>query len=90
MNTLWREGKIDEAVLAVQDMENRGIVGTASLYYDLARCLCSAGRCDEALLQVCFKKKLIPQLSSICIHYLWGSTKMVQFIYYSLCAAPLD
>ncbi|KAH7654422.1 TPR-like protein [Dioscorea alata] len=52
VNTLWREGKIDEAVLAVQDMENRGIVGTASLYYDLARCLCSAGRCDEALLQI--------------------------------------
>ncbi|RZS21032.1 hypothetical protein BHM03_00053636 [Ensete ventricosum] len=49
---LWREGKIDEAVLAVKDMERRGIVGTASLYYDLARCLCSAGRCQEALLQI--------------------------------------
>ncbi|KAJ0975791.1 hypothetical protein J5N97_017756 [Dioscorea zingiberensis] len=52
VNTLWREGKVDEAVLAVQDMESRGIVGTASLYYDLARCLCSAGRCEEALLQI--------------------------------------
>lgn len=52
IKTLWKEGKIDEAVQAVQDMERRGIVGSASLYYDLARCLCSAGRCQEALLQV--------------------------------------
>ncbi|CAA7408954.1 unnamed protein product [Spirodela intermedia] len=49
VNTFWREGKVDEAVLAVKDMERRGIVGSASLYYDLARCLCSAGRCQEAL-----------------------------------------
>ncbi|KAG2599747.1 pentatricopeptide repeat-containing protein At1g30610, chloroplastic-like [Panicum virgatum] len=52
VNALWREGKIDEAVMAVKDMERRGIVGSASLYYDLARCLCSVGRCKEALLQV--------------------------------------
>ncbi|XP_058071675.1 pentatricopeptide repeat-containing protein At1g30610, chloroplastic [Magnolia sinica] len=52
VNTLWREGKTDEAILVVQDMERRGIVGSASLYYDLARCLCSAGRCQEALQQV--------------------------------------
>lgn len=52
VSTLWKEGRIDEAVLAVQDMERRGIVGSAALYYDLARCLCSAGRCQEALLQV--------------------------------------
>jgi pentatricopeptide repeat protein len=60
VNALWREGKIDEAVMAVKDMESRGIVGSASLYYDLARCLCSGGRCKEALLQVCtFKMYLI-------------------------------
>jgi len=53
VNALWREGKIDEAVMAVKDMGRRGIVGSASLYYDLARCLCSVGRCKEALLQVC-------------------------------------
>ena len=53
VNTLWREGKPDEAIAAVQDMENRGIIGSASLYYDLARCLCSVGRCDEGLMQVC-------------------------------------
>ncbi|KAI3852656.1 hypothetical protein MKW92_003753 [Papaver armeniacum] len=52
VNTLWKEGKTDEAVAAVKDMERRGIVGTASLYYDLARCLCSAGRCEEALMQI--------------------------------------
>ncbi|KAG8055886.1 hypothetical protein GUJ93_ZPchr0001g29489 [Zizania palustris] len=52
INALWREGKIDEAVMAVKNMENRGIVGSASLYYDLARCLCSGGQCKEALLQV--------------------------------------
>ncbi|KAM6551666.1 hypothetical protein CsatB_001474 [Cannabis sativa] len=52
VNTLWKEGKLDEAVLAVQNMENRGIVGSAALYYDFARCLCSAGRCQEALAQI--------------------------------------
>jgi len=54
VNTLWKEGKTDEAILAVQEMENRGIVGSASLYYDLARCLCAAGRSHEALKQVLF------------------------------------
>lgn len=52
VNTLWREGKTDEAVLVVQEMEKRGIVGSAALYYDLARCLCSAGRCQESLTLV--------------------------------------
>ncbi|KAF5742414.1 pentatricopeptide repeat-containing protein [Tripterygium wilfordii] len=52
VNTLWRENKVDEAVVAVQDMERKGILGSAALYYDLARCLCSAGRCKEALVQV--------------------------------------
>lgn len=52
VNTLWKEGKPDEAIEAVRDMERQGIIGSASLYYDLARCLCSAGRCKEALIQV--------------------------------------
>ncbi|KAA8537083.1 hypothetical protein F0562_029561 [Nyssa sinensis] len=52
VNTLWREGKTDEAISAIQEMEKRGIVGSAGLYYDLARCLCSAGRCQEALMQI--------------------------------------
>lgn len=54
VNTLWKEDRIDEAVSVVQVMEKRGIVGSAALYYDLARCLCSAGRCQEALMQVYF------------------------------------
>ncbi|KAJ4754837.1 Pentatricopeptide repeat-containing protein [Rhynchospora pubera] len=52
INALWREGKTEDAVLAVKDMEQQGIVGTAGLYYDLARCLCTAGQCNEALLQI--------------------------------------
>ncbi|XP_031404821.1 pentatricopeptide repeat-containing protein At1g30610, chloroplastic [Punica granatum] len=52
VNSLWKEGKTDEAVLAVEEMEGRGIVGSAALYYDLARCLCTAGRCQEALEQI--------------------------------------
>ncbi|XP_023000737.1 pentatricopeptide repeat-containing protein At1g30610, chloroplastic [Cucurbita maxima] len=52
VNTLWKEGKTDEAVLAIQTMEKRGIVGSAALYYDFARCLCSAGRWEEALMQM--------------------------------------
>ncbi|MED6173029.1 hypothetical protein PIB30_055500 [Stylosanthes scabra] len=52
VNTLWKEGKTDEAVSTVQEMEKRGIVGSASLYYDLARCLCAAGRSREALMQI--------------------------------------
>ncbi|KAL0442368.1 UNVERIFIED_CONTAM: Pentatricopeptide repeat-containing protein, chloroplastic [Sesamum latifolium] len=52
VNALWREGKIDEAIMAVEEMEKRGIIGNAGLYYDLARCLCSAGRSHEALKQI--------------------------------------
>lgn len=58
VNTLWKEGKTDEAVSAVENMERRGIIGSAALYYDLARCLCSAGRCQEALIQVGFNMPL--------------------------------
>ncbi|XP_058197024.1 pentatricopeptide repeat-containing protein At1g30610, chloroplastic isoform X2 [Rhododendron vialii] len=51
VNTLWKEGKTDEAISVVESMERRGIIGSAALYYDLARCLCSTGRCQEALTQ---------------------------------------
>lgn len=40
------------AIRAVKEMEGRGIIGSSGLYYDLARGLCSAGRCEEALMQV--------------------------------------
>ncbi|KAE8669395.1 Pentatricopeptide repeat-containing protein isoform 2 [Hibiscus syriacus] len=52
VNTLWKEGRIDEVASVVQSMEKRGIIGSAALYYDLARCLCSVGRCQEALMQI--------------------------------------
>lgn len=52
MNTHWKEGNIDMAIRAVKEMEGRGIIGSGGLYYDLARGLCSAGRCQEALMQV--------------------------------------
>lgn len=58
VNTLWKEGKTDEAISVVESMERRGIIGSAALYYDLARCLCSAGRCQEALTQVGFNMPL--------------------------------
>ncbi|KAM7500453.1 hypothetical protein LguiA_024867 [Lonicera macranthoides] len=52
LNYKGKEGKTDEALLAIRDMEGRGIIGSAGLYYDLARCLCSAGRSQEALTQI--------------------------------------
>nr|KAJ0202207.1 hypothetical protein LSAT_V11C600326860 [Lactuca sativa] len=52
VNTLWKEGRIDEAFAAIEDMERCGIVGSVAVYYDLARCLCSAGGCNEALIQL--------------------------------------
>lgn len=52
VQAFWKEGKIDKALGMVGEMERRGIVGTASLYYEIACCLCCVGRCQEALLQV--------------------------------------
>lgn len=49
---LWGEGKVNEAVEAVRDMEQRGVVGTSSVYYELACCLCSIGRWEDAILEV--------------------------------------
>lgn len=54
VRTFWEEGKVNEAVEAVRDMERRGVVGTASVYYELACCLCKSGRWKEAMLEVCF------------------------------------
>ncbi|KAK1666381.1 hypothetical protein QYE76_054540 [Lolium multiflorum] len=91
VNALWREGKIDEAVMAVKDMENRGIVGSASLYYDLARCLCSGGRSKEALLQVekickVAKKPLVVTYTGLiqtCIDS--GSMENAKYIFSEMC-----
>ncbi|XP_078428729.1 pentatricopeptide (PPR) repeat-containing protein [Wolffia australiana] len=76
VNTFWREGKVDEAVHAVKEMESRGVVGSASLYYDLARCLCSSGRCQEAL-------KLIDKICKV-------ASKPLVVTYTGLIQACLD
>ena len=54
VRAFWEEGKVDEAVQAVRDMERRGVFGTACVYYELACCLCNNGRWQEALLEVSF------------------------------------
>jgi len=54
VRTFWKEGKVDEAVKAVRDMERRGVMGTASVYYELACCLCNCGRWQDATLEVLF------------------------------------
>lgn len=46
------EGKVNEAVEVVRDMEQRGVVGASSVYYELACCLCSNGRWEDAMLEV--------------------------------------
>ncbi|GFY86639.1 tetratricopeptide repeat (TPR)-like superfamily protein [Actinidia rufa] len=58
VRAFWEEGKVDEAVQAVRDMERRGVFGTACVYYELACCLCNNGRWQEALLEVEKLKKL--------------------------------
>lgn len=52
VKAFWEEGKIEEAVAAVRDMEQRGLVGKASVYYELACCLCSTGRWQDAIIEV--------------------------------------
>lgn len=52
MKAFWEEGKVSEAIQAVRDMEKRGIIGTPCVYYELARCLCFHGRCQEAIMEV--------------------------------------
>ncbi|CAI9111267.1 OLC1v1011446C1 [Oldenlandia corymbosa var. corymbosa] len=58
VKAFWKEGKVNEAVQAVRDMEKRGIVGVAGVYYELARCLCFHGRCQEAIMEVEFLYKV--------------------------------
>ncbi|KAL5755095.1 hypothetical protein ACOSP7_023315 [Xanthoceras sorbifolium] len=58
VRAFWEEGKINEAVQAVRDMEQRGVVGTASVYYELACCLCNNRRWEEAMVVVEKMKQL--------------------------------
>lgn len=52
VKTFWEDGKVNEAVRVVRDMEQRGLVGAACVYYELACCLCNNGRWLEAMVEV--------------------------------------
>ncbi|KAL6573054.1 hypothetical protein OROHE_002530 [Orobanche hederae] len=52
VRAFWEEGKVNDAVQSVRDMERRGVIGTASVYYELARCLCFYGHWEDALLEI--------------------------------------
>lgn len=54
VRAFWKEGKINEAVETIRDMERRGVIGTASVYYELACCLCNSGRWRDAMVEVSF------------------------------------
>ncbi|KAG5241031.1 pentatricopeptide repeat-containing protein [Salix suchowensis] len=43
---------------SVRDMEQRGVIGAASVYYELACCLCYNGRWQDAMLEVEKMKRL--------------------------------
>lgn len=43
VKAFWGEGRVNEAIQAVREMEQRGVVGNASVYYELACCLCYHG-----------------------------------------------
>lgn len=58
VRAFWEEGKVNEAVEAVRDMEQRGVVGVASVYYELACCLCNNGRWQDAMVEVDKMKNL--------------------------------
>ncbi|KAK4346672.1 hypothetical protein RND71_033011 [Anisodus tanguticus] len=52
VKSLWEEGRVNEAIQAVREMEQRGVVGSASVYYELACCLCYHGMWKEAFLEI--------------------------------------
>ena len=52
VKAFWEEGNVSGAIEAVRDMEQRGVVGSASVYYELACCLCYHGRWQDALVEV--------------------------------------
>lgn len=49
---LGMAGEVDKAVEMVEDMEQRGVLECAGVYYALACTLCTAGRWPDALIQV--------------------------------------
>lgn len=52
VEALGMSGEVEKAVAMVQDMECRGVIESAGVYYALASALCTAGRLSEALVQV--------------------------------------
>nr|XP_016461513.1 PREDICTED: pentatricopeptide repeat-containing protein At5g67570, chloroplastic-like [Nicotiana tabacum] len=52
VKAFWEEGRVNEAIQAVREMEQRGVVGSASVYYELACCLCYHGMWKEAFLEI--------------------------------------
>ncbi|KAG6395854.1 hypothetical protein SASPL_141984 [Salvia splendens] len=66
VNALWKEGKVDEAIHVFNF-----VVGTAGLYYDLARCLCSAG----SLARATFYAITVSDLTTLVLfpHFRFGS-----------------
>lgn len=76
VRAFWEQGKINEAVEAVNDMEQRGVVGAACVYYELACCLCNNGRWRDAMLQV----------RSCYMQYIYY-TLICQSMHYALCRA---
>jgi len=52
VRTFWEEGKVDEAIHIVRGMEQRGIIGSPSVYYELACCLYNNSRWWEAMMEI--------------------------------------
>ncbi|XP_075475221.1 pentatricopeptide repeat-containing protein At5g67570, chloroplastic-like [Primulina tabacum] len=52
VKAFWKEGKLNEAVQAVWNLKRRGVIGIASVYYELGRCLCYHGKWREATLEI--------------------------------------
>ncbi|CAN4079793.1 unnamed protein product [Withania somnifera] len=52
VKSFWEEGRVSEAIQAVREMEQRGVVGSASVHYELACCLCYYGMWKEAFLEI--------------------------------------
>ncbi|XP_070052052.1 pentatricopeptide repeat-containing protein At5g67570, chloroplastic isoform X2 [Nicotiana tomentosiformis] len=52
VKAFWGEGRVNEAIQAVREMEQRGVVGNASVYYEVACCLCYHGMWEEAFLEI--------------------------------------
>jgi pentatricopeptide repeat protein len=52
VEALGTTGEVDKAIEMVEEMERRGVLECAGVYYALASALCAVGRLSEALVQV--------------------------------------